>query len=629
MKRLSTFILTCGLAGLTTAQGADDLKKMSQDPAQWIMPGKNHAATRFSELEQINTKNADELQVAWTFSTGVLQGHEAAPLVVGNTMYIVTPWPNILWALDITKDGAIKWAYEPGTARAAQGVACCDVVNRGAAYADGKIIYNTLDAHTVAVDAETGEEVWKTKLGEINRGETMTMAPLVVKDKVFVGVSGGEMGVRGWIQALDVASGDRVWRAYHTGPDKDVLIGKNFKSPYGGNEPNLGVTTWPSDAAWKVGGGTVWGWITYDPESDLIYYGTSNPGPWNAEQRPGDNKWTVSIFARDPDTGMAKWAYQWGPHDEEDYDGVNENIVLDLEIAGTMRKTLVHAARNGYMYVMDRLTGKIISAEKFVPANVYTDINEKTGRPVLNPDKVPSEGEITKNMCPAPPGGKDWQPMAYSPRTGYLYVPSNNLCFDMKYAETSYIAGTPYVGAEVAMKAGPGGHRGVFQAWDPIKNKRVWRIKERFPAWSGALATAGDVVFYGTMDRWFKAVNAKTGELLWKFRTPSGVNGQPITYSTGGKQYVAVLTGVGGWSGATVAGSVDTDIPYGALGFVAATTDLPNYTAEGGTLLVFEVADSGSKQPTSGVPQKTKTNQSARSTTNNTHLLRFRTEDLQ
>ena len=586
----------CQLALVAGAQGSDEIEQMSQDDAQWVMPGKDYAGTRFSGLKQINTNNAAQLKVAWSFSTGVLQGHEAAPLVIGDTMYIVTPWPNILWALDLSDEGAIKWAYEPAPSAAAQGVACCDVVNRGAAYADGNIIYNTLDNHTVAVDAESGEEVWNVKLGDINKGETMTMAPLAVKDKVLVGVSGGEMGVRGWIQALDVESGDRVWRAYHTGPDEDILIGDDFKPAYGENIPDQGVKTWPSDSAWKIGGGTVWGWITYDPEADLIYYGTSNPGPWNAEQRPGDNKWTVSTFARDPDTGQAKWAYQVGPHDEQDYDGVNEHIVLDLKIDGKNRKVIVHAARNGYMYVMDRMTGKIISAEPFVPTNVYSDINEETGRPILNKSKVPTVGEITKDMCPAPPGGKDWQPMAYSPKTGYLYVPSNNLCFDMEYAETGYIAGTPYVGAEVAMKAGPGGNRGIFQAWDPVKNERVWQIKERFPAWSGALATAGDVVFYGTMDRWFKAVDAKSGEVLWKFRTPSGVNGQPITYSADGKQYVAVLTGIGGWSGATVAGSVDTSIPYGALGFVAATTDLPNYTAEGGTLLVFELPDNVSKR---------------------------------
>jgi PQQ-dependent dehydrogenase (methanol/ethanol family) len=295
---------------------------------------------------------------------------------------------------------------------------------------------------------------------------------------------------------------------------------------------------------------------------------------------------------------MAKWAYQYVPHDAQDYDGVNENVLLDLKIDGKMRKVMVHAARSGYMYVQDRLNGKVISAEAYVPVNAFKGVDLKTGKPKINHEKIPAVGKVVKNICPAAPGGKDWQPMAYSPRTGYLYVPSNNLCMDEEYAEVGYIAGTPYVGAEVAMKAGPGGHRGIFQAWDPVKNQRVWQIKEKFPAWSGALATAGDVVFYGTMDRWFKAVDAKTGKLLWKFRTPSGVNGQPITFEADGKQYVAVLTGVGGWSGAVVSGGLDTTIPYGALGFVNAVKDLPDYTAEGGTLMVFELPDSVAQQKT-------------------------------
>ncbi|CAI8732332.1 methanol/ethanol family PQQ-dependent dehydrogenase [Methylocaldum szegediense] len=576
---------------LADAPASDEIVRLSRDDSQWVMAAKNYANTRFSGLDQINTDNVKRLRVAWTFSTGVLNGHEAAPLVIKDTMYVVTPWPNILYALDLKQAGAIKWVYRPNPSRAAQGVACCDVVNRGAAYAEGKIFFNTLDNHTVAVDATTGKEVWKTKLGEIARGETMTMAPIVVKNKVLVGNSGGEMGVRGWITALDTRSGRILWRAYSTGPDEDVLIGPDFKPPYVSGQ-NLGATTWPSEKAWQIGGGTVWGWISYDPEADLIYYGTSNAGPWNAVQRPGENKWTSSVFARDPDTGMARWAYQWNPHDLYDYDGVNENVLLDLNIDGQDRKVLVHADRNGYMYVLDRLTGEIISAEPFVYTNTVKRVDLKTGQPELNEAKSPQLGKFVKDICPAPPGGKDWQPMAYSPRTGHLYVPHNNLCFDMKTMEVGYIAGTPYIGAEVAMKPGPGGNRGFFTAWDPVRNQKVWEIKEDFPAWSGALATAGDVVFYGTMDRWFKAVDAKTGQELWKFRTGSGVIGQPVTYrGPDDKQYVAVLAGVGGWAGAVVAGQLDTRVPYGALGFVGATKDLPEVTGEGGTLYVFALPE--------------------------------------
>jgi len=579
---------------LRTVQADETLAQASKDPEQWLMPGKDYGATRFSALDQIDARNVGNLQMAWVFSTGVLNGHESAPLVVGDTLYVVTPYPNILHAIDLTAPGGeLKWSYTPNPMAAAQGVACCDVVNRGAAYAEGRIFFNTLDNHTVAVDAKSGKEIWKTKLGEIDAGETMTMAPLVVKGKVLVGNSGGEMGVRGKLTALDASSGKVAWTAYSTGPDEDVLIGEGFQAPYAdGNKPDLGVTTWPENA-WKTGGGAVWGWVTYDPELDLIFYGTSNPAPWNHAQRPGDNKWTASIFARDPDTGMAKWAYQWNPHDVYDHDGVNESLVLNLQIDGKQRQVLAHASRNGYMYVMDRTNGRIISYEPYVPVNAFTGVDMKTGRPIPNEDKVPEPGKVTENICPAAPGGKDWQPMAFSPRTQWLYVPHNNLCMDFKPVQTNYIRGTPFVGAEVAMTAGPGGHRGFFTAWDPVKNQKVWQIEEKFPVWSGALVTAGDVVFYGTLDRWFKAVDAKSGKELWRFRTGSGIIGQPITFSgPDGRQYVAVLAGVGGWAGAVVAGNLDTRVPYGALGFVGATTDLPQYTTEGGALYVFALPQS-------------------------------------
>ncbi|HEY4593872.1 MAG TPA: PQQ-binding-like beta-propeller repeat protein, partial [Thermoanaerobaculia bacterium] len=260
-----------------------------QDDGQWLMPAKNYASTRYSQLDQINTQNVTSLKVAWTFSTGNTRGHEAAPLIVGSTMYVVAPFPNYLYALDLANSGASKWVYKPPVDAAAQGVACCDHVNRGAAYDAGKIFYNTLDGQTVAVDAATGQEVWRTPLGDINKGESITMAPLVVKGKVLVGNSGGEFGVRGWLTALDEGTGKIAWKAYSTGPDKEVLIGPDFKPFYDKEKgKDLGVATWPPEA-WRIGGGTVWGWISYDPELNLIYYGTGNPGPWNPGQRPGDN----------------------------------------------------------------------------------------------------------------------------------------------------------------------------------------------------------------------------------------------------------------------------------------------------------------------------------------------------
>ena len=562
-----------------------------EEDGEWRMPAKDFGSTRFSGLDEIRTDNVAQLELAWTFSTGVLRGHEAAPIVANNTMYVVTPHPNILYALDLTRNGALKWKYDPGTSRAARGVACCDVVNRGAVYADGRVFFNTLDMHTVAIDAESGRELWKVKLGEISRGETMTMAPLAAKGKVFVGNSGGEMGVRGWITALDAASGAIAWRGYSTGPDSIVLIGDDFRPFYAEDRAkDLGVTTWSGDQ-WQLGGGTVWGWISYDPELDLIYHGTGNPGVWNPALRPGDNKWSSSVFARDPDTGYARWAYQLVPHDEHDYDGVNESILLDMPIDGSVRKVLIRPERNGFVYVMDRATGEVISADTFGYVTWADSVDRKTGRPSTRPEAA-TGNRVARNVCPAAPGMKDWQPSAFSPQTGLLYLPHNNLCMDYEGTEANFIAGTPYVGAEVRMYPAPGGHRGVFAAWDPIARRKVWEIEERFPVWSGALVTAGDVAFYGTMDRWFKAVDARSGELLWQFQTGSGIIGQPVSYrGPDGHQYVAILAGVGGWAGATALGVMGEIDPTAALGFANAMQDLPEYTTEGGMLYVFRLRD--------------------------------------
>jgi alcohol dehydrogenase (cytochrome c) len=560
------------------------------DDGQWVMAPKNYASTRFSTLDQITTANVRNLKIAWTFSTGLTRGHEAAPLIVNNTMYIVTPYPNDLYALDLTKPGApMKWKYEPKPVPASQGVACCDVVNRGAAYYNGKIIYNTLDVQTVAVDANTGKEIWRTRLGDINQGESMTMAPLVVKNRVLVGNSGGEFGVRGWLAGLDAGTGKIVWRAYATGPDKDVLIGPDFKPFYKKDRgPDLGMKTWPGET-WKIGGGAGWCWISYDPDLDLIYYGTSNPGPWNPEQRPGDNKWTSALFARRPETGEAIWAYQFNPHDLHDYDGINENILLDLNIGGRPRKVLAHPDRNGRMYILDRATGEVLSAEPFAYLNTSTGVDLKTGELKLNPAKQTGYNTV-RDACPAPPGGKDWQPSSFSPQTGLIYIPHNNLCYESLGVQANYISGTPFVGMNVRMYAGPGGNRGVLSAWDPVKAKTVWSIKETFPVWSGTVVTAGNVVFYGTMDGWFKAVDARNGTPLWQFKTGSGIIGQPVSYKgPDGKQYIAVLSGVGGWSGAVVAGGLNPIDGTGALGFLNAMTDLGKYTTKGGMLYVFSL----------------------------------------
>ena len=577
------------LLAFVCATGPALAASAEDDPGNWPMAAKDYAATRFSALDQITTANVSTLRLAWTFSTGVLRGHEAAPIVADDTLFIVTPYPNLVYALDLTAPGApIKWRYAPNPVSSAQGVACCDLVNRGAVYSNGALYFNTLDNDTVALDARTGAVRWRTHLGDIRKGETMTMAPLVVKDKVLVGNSGGEFGVRGWLTALDAQNGKIAWRAYSTGPDRDVLIGPSFRPFYPSDRgKDLGQTTWPGEA-WKIGGGTVWGFLSYDPALDLIYYGTSNPGPWNAAQRPGDNKWTAGIFARDPGTGDARWFYQLSPHDLYDYDGVNENVLIDVAIEGKTHRALVHPDRNGYVYVVDRATGEVLSATPYAAITTSTGVDLQTGRLRWAAGKEPQPGKTVRDICPAAPGAKDWQPSAYSPRTHLLYIPHHNLCQDEEVAQTSYIAGTPYVGATLKMKPGPGGMRGRVTAWDPAIAKPAWSIDEDLPVWSGALATAGDVVFYGTMEGWFKAVDARNGKPLWQFKTGSGIVGQPVAYrGPDGKQYIAILSGVGGWVGAIVSNDLDTRDKTAATGFANVLPDLKQKTAKGGMLYVF------------------------------------------
>jgi alcohol dehydrogenase (cytochrome c) len=447
-----------------------------------------------------------------------------------------------------------------------------------------------LDNTTIAVDAVTGRQVWRTKLGDPATGQSMTMGPLVVRDKVFVGNSGGEFGVRGFIAALDVNSGREVWRAWSTGPDADVKIGARFHPFYAKDRgTNLGATTWPG-TMWQQGGSTVWAWLTYDPARNLLFYGTANPGVWNADIRPGDNKWSTTIFARDPDSGDAIWGYQVTPHDAWDFDGVNESIVVDLPFAGAPRQLLVHFDRNGFAYTIDRVTGQVLVANKYVSVNWADSINLVTGRPNENPAKRTHEGVNVLDICPGAPGGKDQQPAAFSPRTALFYVPTNNICMDHEALQVNFIQGAPFIGAMVTMKAGPGGHRGELIAWNAATGSKAWSIAERFPVWSGVLATGGDVVFYGTLDRLFKAVDARNGTVLFQVQLPSGIVGNPITFlGPDGKQRVAIYSGVGGWSGAVVSARLSTDDPYAGLGAVGAMADLPQFTQAGGTVHVFKL----------------------------------------
>jgi len=592
---LSTCLGAAAVFAAGSAHANDDLMKMSQNPKDWVMPTGDYANHRYSQLKQITAQNVGRLQVAWTFSTGVLRGHEGGPLVIGDVMYVHGPFPNPVYALDLNNDAKILWKYEPKQDPNVIPVMCCDTVNRGLAYADGKIFLHQADTTLVALDAKDGKVVWQVKNGDPAKGETGTSAPMVVKDKVLVGISGGEFGVQCHMTAYDLKTGKQVWRAYSEGPDDQLLVDPEKTTDLGkpiGKDSSL--KTWEGDQ-WKIGGGCTWGWISYDPQLNLIYYGSGNPSTWNPKQRPGDNKWSMTIWARDPDTGMAKWVYQMTPHDEWDFDGVNEMILVDQNIGGTPRKILVHFDRNGFGYTLDRTTGELLVAEKFDPkvnwaTKVDMDKSSKTyGRPIVVPQySTEHNGQDvnSKGVCPAALGSKDEQPAAFSPVTGLFYVPTNHVCMDYEPFRVSYTAGQPYVGATLSMFPPPGeNYMGNFIAWDARTGKIVWSDKEQFSVWSGALATAGGVVFYGTLEGYLKAVDARTGKELYRFKTPSGIIGNVTTYEHRGKQYIAVLSGVGGWAGIGLAAGLTE--PTEGLGAVGGYAALRNYTSLGGQLTVF------------------------------------------
>lgn len=598
MKYILPGAATLLLATSLSAFANDSVLSLMKNPNDWVIQTGDYANTRFSQLDQVNKSNVKDLQVAWTFSTGVLRGHEGSPLVVGDTMFVHTPFPNIVYALDLNTEGTIKWKYEPKQNPDVIPVMCCDTVNRGLAYANGMVFLHQADTTVVALDANSGEVRWTAVNGDPSKGETNTATVLPVKDKIIVGISGGEFGVRGSVTAYDMNDGKQLWRAYSMGPDSDILVDPEKTTHLG--KPvgkDSGTNTWEGDQ-WKIGGGTTWGWYSYDPDADLFYYGTGNPSTWNPAQRPGDNRWSMTIMARNPDTGMAKWFYQMTPHDEWDYDGINEMILSDQEIDGEMRKLLVHFDRNGFGYTLDRITGELLVAEKFDPvvnwaSHVDMDPNSDSyGRPQVLPQySTEHNGEDvnTTGVCPAALGTKDQQPAAFSPLTGLHYVPTNHVCMDYEPFRVSYTAGQPYVGATLAMYPPKGSHGGMgnFIAWDAIKGKIVWSLPEKFSVWSGALATKGGIVFYGTLEGYLKAVDAETGQELYRFKTPSGIIGNVMTYSHAGKQYVAILSGIGGWAGIGLAAGLTN--PNDGLGAVGGYAGLKNYTALGGQLTVFRL----------------------------------------
>ena len=576
-------------ATMLAAAASHPLLAQGAAAGEWTMPGKDYGSTRFSPLAQINAQNAARLHPIWTFSTGVLGGHEGQPLVVGDTMYVVTPWPNVLYAFDLKEEGyPLRWKYRPPASPNALGVACCDSINRGATFADGRIVYNLLDGHTVAVDAASGRQLWSTRVADMAEGETTTMAPLVTKDRVIVGAAGGEFGIYGWVKGLDLKSGQILWTAHNLGPDADMLVRpETFHPPYDSG-PDAGRRSWAGDS-WKIGGGPVWGSVSYDPQLDLIYYGTGNPSPYNSEQRLGDNKWTSSVLARRPEDGALVWAYQFTPHDNWDFDATGTMVLADLVIEGKPVKALVHFDKNGFAYTLDRKTGRVLVAAAFANANWATGIDLTSGRPVTDPGKQTgaSKGNV-KGICPSLEGGvSPASPPAYSQRTHLFYTAINNLCMDYAASRAARVKGTPFIGANTPYSPGAGGYLGGFIAWDASTGRKVWENKEAYPTWSGTLATSGDVVFYGTLDGWFKSVDAKTGKMLSKFKVGSGVVGNPIAFlAPDGKQYIAIYAGIGGdWS--LLSGDVRSDDPADVRAPADFLKDIARHTSQGGMVWIF------------------------------------------
>lgn len=588
-------VVALAVAAPSAALANADLAKLMAVPGNWAAPAGNFSNHRHTKLTQINKSNVNKLQVAWTFSTGVLRGHEGGPLVIGDTLYVHSAFPNKVFAINLA-DQTIKWKYEPKQDPSVIPVMCCDTVNRGLAYGEGKILLQQADTTLIALDAKSGKLVWSVKNGDPKVGQTNTNAPHVFKDKVFTGISGGEFGVRGWVAAYNLKDGKLAWKGYSMGPDSDMLMDPattmtwtDGKMAPVGKDSSL--KTWKGDQ-WKIGGGTTWGWYSYDPELNAMYYGNGNPSTWNPKQRPGDNKWSMSLWSRDVDSGKVNWVYQMTPHDEWDFDGVNE--VPLFEANG--RKMLAHFDRNGFAYTLDRKTGELLVAEKYDPAvNWATHVDKKTGRPqVVSKYSTDQNGEDvnSKGICPAALGTKDQQPAAYDPNSGLFLVPTNHVCMDYEPFRVEYTAGQPYVGATLAMFPAPNSHGGMgnFIGWDPIKGKIVWSIPEKFSVWSGAMTTASGLAFYGTLDARLKAVDIKAGKVVWTSpKLPSGVIGNVHSWEFGGKQYVGVLTGIGGWAGIGLAAGLEKDSD--GLGAVGGYKELSKYSELGGTLMVFALAN--------------------------------------
>jgi PQQ-dependent dehydrogenase (methanol/ethanol family) len=575
----------------------DDLAGLMQSPGNWAAQAGNYANWRYSPLRQITRANVRRLQIAWQMPTHADRGHEGGPLVIGNTLFVHTPYPNRVYAIDLD-DLSEKWRYEPKQDEAVLGILCCDTVSRGLAYGNGKVLLQQTDTTLVALDAQTGAVQWQAVNGDPRLGMSATNAPHVFDHYVVTGIAGGEYGVLGYLTAYDLDTGRRVWRGYSAGPDTAMLVDPEKTTTWrdGAVAPvgaNSSLSTWQGDQ-WKIGGGATWGWYAYDPALRLVYYGSGNPSTWNPVQRPGDNRWSMSLWARDIDTGTVRWVYQMTPHDEWDYDGVNEPILFDhTGRDGRERHLLAHFDRNGFAYTLDRETGALLRAEKFDPSvNWATHVDPPSGRPQVRSDYSPAESgedETTSGICPATIGAKNQAPAALSPKYGVLIVPTIHLCMDYEAFHVDYEQGKPYTGAAITLQPVPGDEKalGRLIAWDPLRGRIRWSKPEPLPLWGGALTTATRLAFYGTLDGYLKARDVRDGRLLWtSARLRSGIVGNVASWMHGGRQFVGVLAGIGGLAN-------DRDGIGGLVGpdALATTPADAGGDAAGGALIAFALTD--------------------------------------
>lgn len=555
--------------------------------ALFFHPCAAHSQDRGSR--EINTDNVSTLTLTFSFRTGSAGGQAGAPAIGGTTLFVLTPFPHTLLALDLSRpDDPVKWRFAPEPNWNAEGLGGPAAVSLGPAIADGHVFINTLDGHTIALDAATGSVIWNAETAHVGSGETLTSSPLIADGKVFVGNSGDDFGVRGWIAALDAGVGRELWRRWSTGPDADVGIGTAFKPFYpDARGTDRGVSTWVG-TQWQHGGGSVSGPILFDPQARILFHGTGHPAPWNPDAHRGGNKWTSGLFGRDIATGDARWFIGVNPHDRFAFGSARTGVLADREWRGAPRKLLIHPDPNGFVYVIDRTSGEILAADPYVNSNAMSGVDLASGRPRMLPERASRQNTTTRDVCPGWPGALGGEP-APSPDGRLLFIPASRLCMDFEARNASFIPGTAFVGANVRAKAPPDAAGGALVAWDVDAGKPAWTVAEKFPVASGILAL-GDVVFYGTLDGFFKAVDARSGRPLWQFKTRSGMAGQPIAFrGPDGARRVAVMSGIGGAFGAVVANEIDRRDATAANGLANALADLPRPDDPSGTLYVFGV----------------------------------------